>query len=525
MVDNKDGTEQLNGVQVKPFNKLSDTIGGRNLATSLGDVLITALNSGWSNTLIGTATPEFFKIINQGTTQPITISFEINTPDDPTKTHLFDRIEIDGCAWGKDNAIGTNYFSIIGFKWLEIGNSVWKGTYTLQYDQGSGVIVNDGPDINLFQTGVNKAPHNFTVLGNSLCLYWGTQAIDWTPAPEDKVNVSDMRKPASDVAGIEEVNAKQDKIGYTPADDSKVVHDNHDGTITANNLHYDLSKTGLTPIGFYNSGSFNDLPLGTVMTAATKMTDGPDRVHNFTTTTFYFNSWGNVRKAQIAIADSENLMYFRVYTGVSWNSWTLLSDDSKVAHLSGANNFDTVPTVNNNPLLLASSLPADLARTRQAQTFTAQQTFSIAPVINDASKDKGDNQAATMADLKSVENSAWHQLNNVPLGGIFLYRIDRSSKRIYISYSVDSDVCIKSGTTIANFSSIVNSILTISGSYFQYDLNDLDDPTTSAFYSSVTKLSLSSPAQITAGGNVLSHTDVHASLTDKAYFTYDSLVN
>ena len=153
-----------------------------------------------------------------------------------------------------------------------------------------------------------------------------------------------MRKPASDVAGIEEVNAKQDKIGYTPA------------------------------------------------------------------------------------------------------------DDSQVAHLSGANNFDTIPTVKNNPLLLASSLPSDLARTGsdqeftgkntfdtapidkttgnpyitkdgvpsipsdvartgQAQTFTAAQTFSIAPVINDASTDKGDNQAATMADLKSVENSAWIQLS------------------------------------------------------------------------------------------------------------------
>ena len=50
----------------------------------------------------------------------------------------------------------------------------------------------------------------------------GSVATDWTPAPEDKVNVSDMRKPANDVAGIEEVNAKQDKIGYKPADDSKV---------------------------------------------------------------------------------------------------------------------------------------------------------------------------------------------------------------------------------------------------------------------------------------------------------------
>ncbi|EHL96229.1 hypothetical protein HMPREF9103_02454, partial [Lentilactobacillus parafarraginis F0439] len=79
---------------------------------------------------------------------------------------------------------------------------------------------------------------------------------------DKKVNVSDMRKPASDVAGIEEVNAKQDKLTITPA------------------------------------------------------------------------------------------------------------DDSKVAHLSGANNFDTVPTVKNNPLLLASSLPSDLARTGQDANFT-----------------------------------------------------------------------------------------------------------------------------------------------------------
>ncbi|MCE6021477.1 hypothetical protein LL943_12595, partial [Levilactobacillus brevis] len=92
----------------------------------------------------------------------------------------------------------------------------------------------------------------------------GSVATDWCPNPDDKVNVSDMRKPANDVAGIDEVNTKQDKIGYTPA------------------------------------------------------------------------------------------------------------DDSKVAHLSGANNFDTVPTVNNNPLLLASSLPSDLARTGQDANFTGK---------------------------------------------------------------------------------------------------------------------------------------------------------
>ena len=50
------------------------------------------------------------------------------------------------------------------------------------------------------------------------------KTVDVNQQLDKKVNVADMRKPANDVAGIEEVNAKQDKIGYTPADDSKVVH-------------------------------------------------------------------------------------------------------------------------------------------------------------------------------------------------------------------------------------------------------------------------------------------------------------
>ena len=134
------------------------------------------------------------------------------------------------------------------------------------------------------------------------------------------VHTADMRKPASDVAGIEEVSAGL----------STKVTDNKNGTITANNLIYDLSKTGITPLEIYASGSFNDLPLGTVLTNSASMTDGPDRVHAFTTTTFHFSDWGG-RKAQIAIADNANIMYFRV-GAPTWNSWTLLSDDSKVVH-------------------------------------------------------------------------------------------------------------------------------------------------------------------------------------------------
>ncbi|MFC6208321.1 hypothetical protein ACFP1G_12740 [Levilactobacillus tongjiangensis] len=48
-------------------------------------------------------------------------------------------------------------------------------------------------------------------------------ATDLNNGLSTKVNVSDMRKPASDVAGIEEVNAKQDKLDYTPANAANVV--------------------------------------------------------------------------------------------------------------------------------------------------------------------------------------------------------------------------------------------------------------------------------------------------------------
>ena len=239
-------------------------------------------------------------------------------------------------------------------------------------NQGDGYLV--GTDLYIW---IDGSWQNMGSITPDLADY--VKVADMNNALNTKVNVTDMRKPASDVAGIEEVNAKQDKIGYTPADDSKVVHDNHDNTITANNVNYDLSKTGLTSLGYLYSGSFNDLPLGTVLADATQITDGPDRVHAFTTTTFLSNEW-NGRKAQIAIADSINLMYFRVQANSSWTSWTLLSDDSKVPHLSGANNFDTVPTVNNNPLLLASSLPSDLARTGSDQEFTGKNTFDVAPI-------------------------------------------------------------------------------------------------------------------------------------------------
>ncbi|MBW0262607.1 phage baseplate upper protein [Lentilactobacillus parabuchneri] len=132
-------------------------------------------------------------------------------------------------------------------------------------NQGDGYLV--GTDLYIW---IDGSWQNMGSITPDLADY--VKVADMNNALNTKVNVTDMRKPASDVAGIEEVNAKQDKISYTPA------------------------------------------------------------------------------------------------------------DDSKVAHLSGANNFDTVPTVDKNPLLLASSLPSDLARTGSDQEFTGKNTFDTAPI-------------------------------------------------------------------------------------------------------------------------------------------------
>ncbi|MDH5107749.1 hypothetical protein [Lentilactobacillus kefiri] len=256
VTDNRDGTEQLNGVKVQPFNKLSDSVGGRNLL--LGTSPVKVLNPTWNNIinvdvtkLVGT-TLTYSAIIDITGSPRGFVSVFLTTQDSSGKS-IGDVVESNHINFGK----------------------VGKAIATITIPVGAS-------NLNISEFA------NYTLVNprvGSRKLEQGSIATDWTPAPEDKVNVSDMRKPASDVAGLEEVNAKQDKIAYTPA------------------------------------------------------------------------------------------------------------DDSKVAHLSGANNFDTVPTVNNNPLLLASSLPSDLARTGQDTNFTRKLQKSGIDV-------------ATTTDVKNAVNTA-----------------------------------------------------------------------------------------------------------------------
>ncbi|QMU08568.1 hypothetical protein H3M12_02525 [Levilactobacillus suantsaii] len=215
------------------------------------------------------------------------------------------------------------------------------------------------------------------------------------------VHTADMRKPANQVASIDEVNVK--------ADDSKVVHDNHDNTITVNGTSYDLPKSGLTSLQLVDGGSFNDLPLGTILANGHLMTDGPDNTHSFTTTTFYFSQW-NGRKAQIAIADNASSMFLRIFNAGAWTSWAKLADDSKVVHTADmrkpASDVAGIEEVN------AKQDKLDYTPANAANVVDRNPDTGVVSTPTDFTKltVNGGKSVATRDDLKSLEASAWHTI-------------------------------------------------------------------------------------------------------------------
>jgi hypothetical protein len=238
------------------------------------------------------------------------------------------------------------------------------------------------------------------------------------------------------------INLKQDKLTYNPADDSTVAHlsgaNNFDTVPTVNNnplllassLPSDLARTG-------QSNTFNSLQTFS-QGIKTLQTGSYDDANSLVNEGLYFNTNLSIKNAagsitagfiqvisgyweiirQFMYSDlTNNLVYTRVSSdiGSTWSDWVRI--------------------------ITSDQVPSDLARTGQANTFTAAQTFSIAPVINDASTDKGDNQAATMADLKSVENSAWHNLTTTDVNGSFaveiLYQKMISEKKLRFIFIAD----------------------------------------------------------------------------------------
>lgn len=377
------------------------------------------------------------------------------------------------------------------------------------------------------------------------------KTVDVNQQLDKKVNIADMRKPASDVAGIEEVNAKQDKIGYTPADDSKVVHSadtsnwqkqkitNDDGSIikrlTVSN-NDDLNNYLGNLVGGY-----------TTFYVQSGVTNNPSTQSARGFILKETSNSGGPYYGMGYLVDNAGSTWSISIVGSTTPTYNLLSNDSKVAHLSGANNFDTVPTVNNNPLLLASSLPSDLARTGQDANFTAklqQNGQDVALANNTIARNpntgvvseptdftkltvNGGKSVATSDDLKSLEASAWRQLDNkyiTPASGhtlapstSILYKIDDSNHTLYLSGVITlTDSNSYSTPVTVQLGSIIKSILTLSVPYLgYYDGNPWYLNFASQSSTSLTFLPVEGIASITAtagtGGKL-------------AFVTYDELI-
>lgn len=357
-----------------------------------------------------------------------------------------------------------------------------------------------------------------------------TTVTDLNNGLSAKVNTTDMRKPAKDVLGLDEIQSSILPNGtdlYTLINTSGQPLSYHASTYASAQTMVNKPTTKL------NAFKLNTASIG----------DKTSSNFNYTCLTLNDYSDGSTYEAFI---NTDGSGAITVAT-----PWYKVADDSKVAHLSGANNFDTVPTVNNNPLLLASSLPSDLARTGQDTNFTGKLQKSgidvatksdVTNAVNTATANmanynmptnftaglqSGGVDVATAADLKSVEDSAWYQLDNkyiIPASGYtlapyttILYKIDDSFHTLYLSGSIVlTDFQAYNVLVTVQLGSIVKSILTSGVAYLGYGKNLGNSGWTASLINNrSTNLTFATVAGVAC---------MSATTTDISYVTYDELV-
>jgi len=175
--DNKDGTEQLNGVQIQPFNKLSDSVGGRNLLP------VSNYSSGYVSGTDGSISTA------DGTVKEVVSAF---VPVDITQSYYCQIIQQvnNNTAW---YGIGF-YDSNKQFKSrFASGNTTVTGTITSVIR----MLPYGAPNISIQNVSTVVFPANtayirisFRTYGNPIqsSLEKSSVLSDWTPAPEDKAD-------------------------------------------------------------------------------------------------------------------------------------------------------------------------------------------------------------------------------------------------------------------------------------------------------------------------------------------------
>ncbi|QBJ03869.1 putative capsid protein [Lactobacillus phage SAC12B] len=177
--DNKNGTEQLNGAQVQPFNKLSDTIGGRNLLP------VSNYNSGYVNGADGTISHA------DGIAKEVISNF---IPVDITQSYycqIIQQVNANQAWWGIGFYDANKQF----ISRPSTGNTTVTGTITSVIR----MLPLGFPNISIPNVSTVVFPANtayvrvsFRTYGNPIqaSLEKSSVLSDWTPAPEDKADDS-----------------------------------------------------------------------------------------------------------------------------------------------------------------------------------------------------------------------------------------------------------------------------------------------------------------------------------------------
>ena len=364
VTDNKDGTEQLNGVQVQPFNKLSDTIGGRNLLINTAQLNDSTVcldrKSNISDTYLGLN-------IYQTNTQwdGMKIFWSYLAPKLKTNTNYIMSEYVRNTSPTTSASIG-----IYGTDSGVVLNSNNGPSSLIKLPPNSGwTRISALVNIASFPTEVNGRLRfeNSTTLTDGYVQFAGLKfeqgsvATDWTPAPEDKVNIADMRKAASDVVGLEDITQTVLPNGtdfYTLLN------------TTGRPLHYSVPT-------YVQAQSMINKPtsgLSAFILTTSSVGDNTTTAYNYTFLNLRDDSTGDSYEAFIVTGGDGKITVAR--------PWHKMADDSKVAHLSGANNFDTVPTygTNNKPFAINDTGATTARPTGQAVGYQYFDTTLNKPI-------------------------------------------------------------------------------------------------------------------------------------------------
>lgn len=175
---------------------------------------------------------------------------------------------------------------------------------------------------------------------------------------------------------------------------------------------------------------------------------------------------------QIAYDTNENFQSMRTWSGKGWTPWKLLADDSKVVHLTDmrkpASQVASIDEVNAKQDKLDYT-PANAANVvdRNPDTGVVSKPTDFTNLTVNGGK-----SVATRDDLKSLEDSAWRELDKSYLmpdkGSLdnqssFLFKLDTTANRLYFIFKLgisEAEVSAKGTKVSVDLSSVVKNIST-----------------------------------------------------------------